>query len=525
MISPVRFLCGMVCLAASSLFAACGAPATPVALSNPGAVTPAPTQIAPTSPPPSAPTQSAQTGAPTDAPTQIPTVAGATLAPPPTAMPAPTQTPMTAAPTNYFGISTNGEVITDDQVRALAILGGAQMVRTSVGWNQVEPTKDKYNWNWSDHAVRTLTDNHFEPLVLILDNPAWAATTKCGPVTDLLAFDQFVRKLAARYPNVKYWALYNEPDNSHGADTSTGGCFGGDDLNGNGKPDYADYAQQLQIAWRAVHAANPNAQLVMGAVAFDNFDEATAPPGYPGGGQGGIFNAHFLDQLFGYMQANPPPPGEKYFDVLSFNFYNVYAPYWEGRSEGKGVSAKANVLNNLLHQYGLQAPLLVSETGVDSIRFGNQGQSAILTQTFVRGLSSGIAHMIWWTFQDFADSAPPPSNTWKYGLLDQNATPKPAYAAFQAAVKLLNGAQFLQPLSVQGGEGYVFQKGGAGVAVVWASSETPVTITFSGSALQVTDMYGATRVVADGSADDHAAAAGQVALTIGPDPLYIQAVR
>jgi len=532
----VRTLLFTACIACLSIVVACAAPSTPVVLAPPQA-SESPTALSSPTALPDTPTAlpsltvalSSPTAAPS-LPTQAPPTERATALPSPTTAPATAPPPPTAVPvapplTHYFGVSSNGEVAANDEVRALAILSGAQMVRTSIAWRQVEPTQGKYDWRYADSAFHALTDNNLEPLVLIMDNTEWGASTKCGPVSDLLAYDQFLRQLAARYPNVTYWALYNEPDNAYGEAASTGGCFGGDDVDGNGKPDYADYAAQLQVAWRALHAGNPDAKLVVGAIAFDNFDQATAPPGYPGGGNGGIFNAKFLDNLFAYMQANPPPPGERYFDLLGFNYYNIYGPYWEGRSEGKGVSAKANALTKLMQQYGLAAPLLVSETGDDSGTIGDDAQSAFLAKTFVRGMESNIAHMIWWTFQDFPDTAPPPSNTWKYGLIDQNAKPKPSYSAFQTVAKLLGDAQFVQPLNVRGGEGYLFNKDGAGVAVLWSSSAEPISVSFVGNVLNVTDMYGAVRAVSDGSPEDHNPDSGRIALQLNQNPTYVQTVQ
>ena len=513
------------------LIVACSPPSTSVVLSQPTTIG---TAIVPTNVPTSVPVSTQANAASATAgpivtsvassavPTQVvPTDTSAPSASPPTTALAPPQ----ATLADYFGISTNGEVIFDDRVRPLAILSGAQLVRTSVTWQQVEPTPGKYDWSYPDKAFQILTDNNLEPFVLIMDNSNWGATTKCGPVSDLLAYDRFLRALAARYPKVKYWGLYNEPDNAHGVEHSTGGCFGGDDIDGNGKPDSEDFAKQLQIAWRAIHAGNPDAKLVVGAIAHDNFDKATVPPGYPGAGEGGIFNARFLDNVFGYMQANPPPPGEKYFDLLGFNFYNIYAPYWETQTGGKGVSAKADALNKKMAQYGLAAPLFVSETGDDSVTIGDAAQSAFLVKTFVRGTSSNIAHMVWWTFQDFPDSAPPPSNTWKYGLIDQNLSPKPAYNAFHTVVRMLSNAKYVQPLSVPGGEGYLFEQGGAGMAVVWSFSESPVTLSFSGNVLNVTDMYGVGRTVADGSEQDKDFAPGRIAVELDQNPVYVQTAQ
>jgi hypothetical protein len=246
-----------------------------------------------------------------------------------------------------------------------------------------------------------------------------------------------------------------------------------------------------------VHQGNPNAQLVVGALALDNFDEASAPAGYPGAGKGGVFNARFLSELLQYMQANPLPNGERYFDVMSFNYYDIYGPYWQGQAEGVGITAKTNAVRKQLSDAGMQAPLMVGETGEDSSILGTEGQSENGIKILIRALASNLTHVVWWTFRDFPDSAPPPSNTWKYGLLDQDNQPKPMYAAYQTASKQLTGASYVQPLAVEGGEGFLFNRGGAGIGVVWSSSDTPVTIAFAANVLQVTDLYGGAQVVAD----------------------------
>lgn len=430
--------------------------------------------------------------------------------------------PASAAPQDYFGVNTNGEIFYNENARAMAVLGGVQMVRTSVAWSTVEGKQGEFRWQGIDNSFKILRANNLTPLVLILDNPSWAANTPCGPVNDLAAFDSFMRTLVARYPDVHYWALYNEPDNAHYPEHPGGGCFGGQDLNSNGKPDFQDYAEELRVAWRAVHGSNPNARLVTGAVAFDNFDEASAPERYPGGGKGGTFNYHFLEQVFGYMQANPLPDGDKYFDLLGFNFYGIYGPYWERQVGGIGVSAKANKLKSLMNAAGISAPLLVSETGSNSGSVGDQVQSEFAVKTLTRGLASGIAHVIWWSFQDASDSDPPPVNTWKYGLIDQHQKAKASFTAYQTTAHELMGATFTGPLQVEGGEGYLFTVDKANKAVVWSASDQTVTIAFSGKAIQVTDMSGVARVVQDNSGDDKDGAEGRIAVAVGTSPLFIE---
>lgn len=515
----------VVTLLLLGVLAACGAPSpTPVIVpTNVPSLTldtPTPRVVNPTLPtaPTTAPTAQAPTAiAPTEIsqPTAVPS-------PAPTQVPAP---PQARAPEAFFGVNTNGEILYNEQARALAILAGVQMVRTSIGWGNVERNKGEYKWVGADNTIKALVDNHFTPLVLILENPTWASNSPCGPVNDLPAFDQFLRRAVARYPQVKYWVLYNEPDDAHYPQHVAGGCFGGQDINGNGRADIQDYAEQLRIARRAVHETNPNALLVMGALALDNFDEASAPPGYPGGGRGGVFNARFLPELLAHMQANPLPNGERYFDVISFNFYAIYGPYWQSQAEGISVAAKTNYVRKLLSDAQMNVPLMVGETGEDAYSIGNEAQSENGVKTFVRGLASGLTHVVWWTFQDFADSSPPPRNTWKYGLLDQDGKPKPMYAAYQNVSKQLTGAVFLQALQVQGGEGYLFEKAGAGIGVVWSSTDAPVTIAFSAQTLQVTDMYGGVRALVDGAADDHDGAVGRIGVQVNKNPMYVQVAQ
>lgn len=497
---------------------------------------PTPISLAPTAAPIATPiTIPTQPRAATDAATDVssptpalpaPTPSAAATSEAPTATVAATEIPAPALappPADFFGVNTNGEILHNEQARALAVVGGVRMVRVAIDWRGIERTQGKYNWGNADAVVKPLLENNFAPYIMIFTNPDWAATTECGPVNDLLAFDQFLRALVARYPRVKYWGLYNEPDNVN----STGdgaGCFGAGDLNNNGKSDVEDYAEQLHVAWRAIHQTNPNAQLITGAFAFDNFDRATAPSNYPGRGEGGSFNYHFLQQLFQYIAAHPLPDGEKYFDVLAFNFYNIYGPYWERQVGGINVGAKAGMIRKLMQDAGVSYPLMLSETGSNSQSSGNQGQSDNLAKIYTRARASDLRHAVWWTYQDFPDSSAPPVNTFKYGIIDEKGTPKPAYAAFQTNVRMLEEASFVQPLNVPGGEGYLFNKGKSGIAVLWSASDAPINVSFAGKTLQVTDVFGAVTARLDGSSEDQDSAAERIGVAVGPSPVYVELV-
>src|SRR5262245_28905426 len=66
----------------------------------------------------------------------------------------------------------------------LARQAGTTYNRTSVSWKQIESsnvTPAQYNWTETDKKLDALLNGGPIPFVLILENPAWAASSSCGP--------------------------------------------------------------------------------------------------------------------------------------------------------------------------------------------------------------------------------------------------------------------------------------------------------------------------------------------------------
>src|SRR5581483_9162975 len=192
--SPVLWFVLVTALVSVS---ACSSPTPPpINLNAPAATNAVATTAAATNPPPpsavatnAAVTNAAQNSTPTSS------SPAASLTPLGTSSesPTPIRSASRSVPTDYFGVNSNGEIIYDQQVRALAIVAGVQMVRSSVSWSAIEAKKGKYSWDYFDHEAKTLLENHFTPLFMITNNPPWAANSDCGPGNDLPAFEQFVR--------------------------------------------------------------------------------------------------------------------------------------------------------------------------------------------------------------------------------------------------------------------------------------------------------------------------------------------
>lgn len=436
-----------------------------------------------------------------------------------------------------------GYVVNNDNALALAQAARVELHRGSVSWRVIEAARGQYNFAYYDNIMQRLRAADLAPVVYIADNPTWAANTLCGPIDTtnpdmMAAFSSFIFKLAARYPEVKIWALYNEPDNGdYAVQGYTGaGCFGDyvtNDLNENGVNDRADYARMLAAARKAVHQANPHAQLASGAMAYDYFDVPSSPEWYAP--RGGPYNYQFLPELFAYMQANPLPNGEQYMDLLMFNFYDVFSPNWQRSSSQLGLGAKAEVLQNLMWEYRLAFPLFVGETGVDSARAGEQKQANCLVMTMIRGKAFGLRGVIWWTFQDV------PARDWGYGVVTANLEPKPSYYAFQTLARELNGYVFTQNLSglprFTNHEAYRFTQAGKTKLVIWSADiPTPgggppcaltrkkhaVTFAPHVSRIEIVTTTGQRSFVLDNGAGDLDPTVGTIRIQVGSDPVIVQ---
>lgn len=407
---------------------------------------------------------------------------------------------------------------------------GLKWARTSIYWSMVEPTNRtpaSYNWQSVDDNLRPYINSGVEPFVMILNSPAWAASTDCGPLYNTADFAEFFGAVVARYPQVQYWSLYNEVDGAVYSvyHSSSGGCFGEPDLDNNGKPDYTDYAELMRVAWKAMHDANPNAQLVFAVLAFDNFTPASAPPGYPGGC---CFNYHFLDDLLAYMQAHPPPEGDKYADVLGFNDYLAYnLAYWDSHSTGVGVTAKANYLRSIMAKYGFDFPLIITEMSswptypsAEGVPQATQARQA--AQMYAQALYAGILFTAWWTWDDYPDTncnVNVQCDLFKYGLVDVYLKPKQSYYAVQNLVTQLQG---WTPARAKVRNNYVdliFKKDGNRKHVVYARTNTFVDatadVTFRAVQLRVVDMMGQISMQGDEGT-------GKITLRVNADPRYVE---
>jgi hypothetical protein len=425
---------------------------------------------------------------------------------------------------------------------ARARQSGAQLMRIYVEWASLQPYQAYGDGSFLeptskarlDEQVRRVTAAGMTPVLLVGEAPDWAAPRPRGPLypDKLIYYERFLSILVRAYMappfDVHYWELWPEPDAIDTIPEDIQARFGADILKRRAWGDHgAEYAAMLRAAYPAIKRIDPNATVLIGAIAYDWFGRNC-----PGFNCGGIFNYRFINDVIA-------AGGACCFDVLAFNDYAVFAPGWEQRAPGRDIAAKTNYLREQLRAMGVDKPMMVLEAGLWSIgsnvpKLLTTGevvvaqpdpaiQATYVTKLYTRAASLGLLSVSWYTLRDFGYDEE------KRGLLTESLDPKPAFWAYRIAADRLRGAFFagLMPSTpVSGGpgelEGYEYlMRDGRKIAVAWVDGATDATIAIpvdvqpSVQRVMVYDSLG--RVI--GTLRPQG---GRVVVRVGTTPLYIE---
>lgn len=399
-------------------------------------------------------------------------------------------------PPAIFG--TQMKAIKDSHGLPYAVEAGIHWVRFSAfAWDEIEPVRTEpptYHWEVvKEQSLSNAAANGLEVIAIIRFTPPWAQKypdSYCGPIQEeaLDEFAEFLTALVARYSappyNVRYWELGNEPDIPIWYNRSVYGCWGEED-----DPYYGGeyYAEMLKMAYPAIKAADPRAQVLIGGLLLD-CDPTDPPSGKD------CKPAKFLE---GILENQGGPC----FDIVS---YHGYPPYvgslerdehflgWESR--GGVVLGKADFLREVMADYGYYKPIMHTEGSLICPEWQPdlcdppgaafyEAQADYVVWLFVRNWAADMLGTVWYQFE---------GPGWRYsGLLDENQNPKPAYHALDFLAEELEHASYQGTVTQFAAlRGYEFSDPGKRVWVLWAPDEEPQDISLPADVTRVYDKYG-----------------------------------
>ena len=379
----------------------------------------------------------------------------------------------------------------------------AHWIRIKVfDWDRIEPentSPGNYQWGVVDEDL--LKELHAQGYQIVADiryAPGWAQKYPgypCGPFRED-AFDDFAEFLTAlvqRYSlppyEIHYWEVGNEPDIDHRAfakgDRPEYGCWGEQD-----DPYYGGgyFARMLSVAYPTIKAADPQAQVLSGALMMD------CDPTHPLPDSNGCVQGKFFK---GMLQAG----GAAYFDIISFNASVAYIgslqwdenkPEWQAR--GGAVLGKVSLLREWMAEYGVDKPIIQAEGSLGCPEWSTkycttpgedfyQAQADYVAWLFVKDWAAGLKGVMWYSAL---------YSGWRYvSLLDLNGEPRPAYYAFDFLTSKLKGASYVRQVADYSGVRiYEFTTGTKRIWVAWTPDEQYRTITLPAETWGVQDKYG-----------------------------------
>jgi polysaccharide biosynthesis protein PslG len=124
----------------------------------------------------------------------------------------------TASPRVQYGIQDDawlqyGAGSLESRVQTLDDLG-VDLVRFSIDWSRVEARRGAHDWSGVDPVLNALRARGIRTVVTLYGTPRWAnggRSSNWAP-TSAASFAAFAASAARRYPWVKDWLIWNEPN-------------------------------------------------------------------------------------------------------------------------------------------------------------------------------------------------------------------------------------------------------------------------------------------------------------------------
>lgn len=203
-------------------------------------------------------------------------------------------------------------------------------------WERIEQEPGVYDWRDVDNTINWYEQAGLKIFLRVDRTPTWARpadTLGSHPPTDMEAYARFLEALATRYKGrVAVYELWNEPNLSY----EWGGKF----------PDPIKYVEMLRVARPALQRGDPDAKLVVGALAVTSTTEQS------------MDDLEWMEQFY---QALGPHDGTLY-DAFSTHPYGFAQPPDFPPEQGLGLR-RLEAHRAIMEKYGDTVPLWLTELG------------------------------------------------------------------------------------------------------------------------------------------------------------------
>lgn len=353
---------------------------------------------------------------------------------------------------NPFGVATSAEASGQypQYMEKLTALGVGS-IRVFSEWAWVQPKPDQFNFGDEDKRVQS-TGNAGLRIngMLMYGAPRWmtqdSKRDKAFPLDHLDDWKKYVETVVARYPSIKEWEVWNEP-NSPGFNQ------------GNNTP--ADYATLVRVASEAAKRVHPGVRIGIGCANLD---------------------VRYLRLVIESLEAQRAP---RSYDFLAVHPYELLLRLRDDGGEKIFLSIVPNLRAMLRRVAAERAelPIKITEIGAQLEEPKKPGAldereaAALLVKAYTLSLAQGIERIDWYEVKDAAGSR-------GFGLLDESGAER---MSFKALGSLTDALGTVRPkfrgwmsLGASGRAlGFLFTARGKQSLIAWAPKDAVEKVQFA----------------------------------------------
>lgn len=332
-------------------------------------------------------------------------------------------------------------------------LCGANEVRLSWLWNQVNPIRNTWNFTRIDRLVDLLEQNGIEPMALMGAAPGHATATDYKRTNERglrlprpEAYEEWLRRFATRYDGrIRKFCVWNEPDVAHFADF-----------------DETEYLQLQRIAHRTLKAVNPDNEVIAGG-----FSYMLTP-----------YSRKFLE-----LMAKEAPDS---IDTISTHLYAPLSRFPETLADCR------RYLKNL----GLKQPLCNEETGAGTT--DDLEQLPVLFQKVIQCRAEGFKLFYWYNLRNCGFN--PADREQNFGLLEYDLNPRAGYVTFNMLAGLYGDSRFIRAEVWNNLAGFRFESTDSALYALWlkkqTQTETLAIFETDAEKVELVDLFGNAKLLA-----------------------------
>jgi hypothetical protein len=294
-----------------------------------------------------------------------------------------------------------------EQMAIMAKESGVKWIREDFGWGDIEPSKGKFEWAFTDSVVRIAKKNGISVYAIVAYWPTWTKAYSKEGIDDYV---RFLKELVGHYKNdIHQWEIWNEPNIFFWQGPAE------------------MYAELLMKSYIAIKDADPAAEVLGISTSGIDFD--------------------FIQKM---LQLQTP------FDVLTIH------PYRSVLEETNFINELKRASDMAMLPGGMRRPVWITEMGWTTYNPHNSWvqegflptplrvQAELIVRTYLSCIISGTDPKVFW--YDLRNDGTDPYNFEdNIGIMNRDFSPKPAYIAYSTMTRTLKGMKFIKTLTMPEG--------------------------------------------------------------------------